>query len=422
MTRRIAREVVGLGLVLIIAVAAAEFAHLFREMILGSVEFFYGGRNATESITTVDRILPAALIVGGIFFARVMNNAAHSWQPGRLGIEAIAHSAQGIPPGASLRGTLVRAVGTLAACMPGTSLGRESAILESGGALGCFVGRRTGINGPALASAGVASAFAAAYHAPFGAVAYVGGHLGVWRDRRAISYAVIGALFSDWLSVTHLGGHPVFPGTQDSVGALIVLGLIAIVPAFVGARTFVQLREMLPEWSVVKEHPRLTLVVAVALSAGVVIWAPLTAGNGMEALRHVAVGGSIAAAVAMGVGKMIATSATLHAKAPGGVFSPTLAVAAGWVLAVYVALQSAGIDLPGTLWGGIIIGMSVGVAVGLHSPLMAAVVVAEMCGQIGLIPFTAAAAFIAHRMVHVVNRFDSSRNAHVPHEMHEEDA
>lgn len=422
MTRRFAREAWSLVLVLFIAAAAAEFAHLFRELILGSVEFFYGGRNATESITSVDRILPAALIAAGILAARFLNNAAHAWQPGRLGIEAIANSAQGIPPGASLRGTLLRATGTLAACMPGTSLGRESAILESGGALGCYVGRRTGINGPALASAGVASAFAAAYHAPFGAVAYVGGHLGVWRDRRAIVYAMIGSLFSDWLSVTHLGGHPVFPGTSDSAGALVVLGAIAVVPAFIGARTFVQLRELLPTWTFGKEHPRVILSVAVAVSAAVVIWAPLTAGNGMEALRHVAVGGSIAAAVAMGVGKMIATSATLHAKAPGGVFSPTLAVAAGWVLATYVGLHAIGVDLPGTHWGGLIIGMSVGVAVGLHSPLMGAVVVAEMCGQIGLVPFTAVAAFIAHRLVHAANNFDAARRIHVPAAMHEEDA
>ena len=420
--RRVGGEVRSLLALLVVSAAAAEFAHLLREAILGFAENVYGERNTTESIAHTSRWLPILLIVTAILGARILNLAAQRMFPGRLGLEAIANSAKGIPPGSSLRGTLVRTLATMIACMPGTSLGRESAILESGGALGCAVGRKTRTDGPSLAAAGVAAAFAAAYHAPFGAVIYVGGHLAVWRKRRAMVYAVIGAVFSHWLTVTHLGGHPVFPGMQDGYAPMIVLGLVALVPAFVGARLFVQLREWLPGTRAMREHQNAMVVVFALVSAGLVAVAPLSAGNGMEALRHVAVGGSIGAAVAMGLVKMLATSATLGAKAPGGVFSPTLAVAAGWALATFVGLEALGVNLPGHHWDGIIVAMSVGVAVGLHSPLLGAVVIAEMCGKVGFVPVTAVAAFVAHRMAHRLDHFEESRHIPVPHDVHEEDA
>lgn len=421
MRRRAAREAATVVLAAGIAAVSAGFAKLVRELIHRSSGWFYGDENVTDALRTVTRAAPAVLITVGILAARWLNARAQAWQPGRLGIEAIARSAQGQPPGPSLRATLLKSLATMAACVPGTSLGRESAILETGGALGCFAGRRTGLNGPALASAGVAAAFASAYHAPFGAVAYVGSHLGVWRDRRSLTYAVGGSLFADWLTVHHLGGHAIFPGTRDSVASLMVLGAVAVVPAFVGARLFVRLRDRLSAWSFGRSHPRTVLAGSIVVSVGIVLVAPLSAGNGMEALRHVAVSGSFAAAAALGIGKLVATSTTLNAKAPGGVVAPTLAVSAGWVLATYAVLERIGIDLPGSHWGGMIIGMAVGAAVGLHSPLMASVMVAEMCGQTGMIPFTAAGAFLAHRGVHMLDRFDRSRHVSVPAAFHPED-
>lgn len=421
MTRRLGREVVTLAVVLLLASVAAEFAHLVRELIHGAADLFYGDENVTEGMKTADTVTIVVLVSSGILVARFLNTRVQAWRPGRLGIDAVARSAQGTDPGVSLRGTLVRTTATLVACVPGTSLGRESAILEAGGALGGYLSRRTGLNAAALISAGVAAGFTTAYHSPLGAIAYVGGHLGVWRDRRAVSYSAVSAAFAYWLSVTHLGGHPIFPGTDDSVKSLVVLGLVALVPAFVGARAFVQLRDFLAGWSFGKEHQRLVLVASLAVSVSIVAAAPLSAGNGMEALRHVATGGSIAAASALAIGKLLAVSATINARASGGVVAPTLAVSAGWVLMAYVGLEKLGVHLPGTHWGGMIIGMAVGAAVGLHSPLMASVMVAEMCGQMGMVPFTATAAFLAHRAVDRLDRFEESRDMPVPAAMHAED-
>jgi len=420
--RRIGREVAALVAVLAVAAIASEFAHLFREAIFAVVEFLYDEENATDGIETANRAVPFVTIAAGVLIARRLNLRAQAAHPEHVGLHTVGNAARGEEPAVSLPGTLTRSLATLVACMPGTSLGRESAILEAGGAIGSFIGRLVPGGAPAVTTAGVAATFSAAYHAPFGAVAYVGGHLGVSRDRRSIAYALIASLFADWLTVEHLGGHPIFPGHSGSAGSMIVLGLVAFLPAVLGARVFVQLREFLPTWHVVRNHPRMTLALAVIISASTVAIAPLSAGNGMEALRHIAVGGSIAAAAALGIGKLLAVSATLTAKAPGGVFTPTLAVCAGWVLATYVGLESLGVNLPGNHWDGILIGMAAGLTVGLHAPFLASVVVAEMCGQVGLIPFTAVAALLAHRAMHAVDVFEAKRHIPVPHEQHDEDA
>jgi len=420
--RRIGREAAALLAVLAVAAIASGFAHLFREAIFAVVEFLYDKKNATDGIKAANRIVPFVTIAAGVLLARVLNSRAQKKHAGHVGLHTVGNSARGEHPTVSLTGTLTRSAATLVACMPGTSLGRESAILEAGGAIGAFIGRLVPGGAPAVTTAGVAATFSAAYHAPFGAVAYVGGHLGVSRDKRSIAYALIASLFADWLTVEHLGGHPIFPGHSGTVGSMVVLGLVAFLPAIIGARLFVQLREFLPTWDVVKNHPRTTLAVAVIVSAATVAIAPLSAGNGMEALRHIAVGGSIAAASALGIGKLIAVSATLTAKAPGGVFTPTLAVCAGWVLATYVGLETLGVNLPGNHWDGILIGMAAGLSVGLHAPVLASVVVAEMSGQIGLVPFTAVAAFVAHRTVHAVDSAAEKRRIPVPHEQHDEDA
>ena len=56
------------------------------------------------------------------------------------------------------------------------------------------------------------------------------------------------------------------------------------------------------------------------------------------------------------------------------------------------------------------------------APVLASVVVAEMSGQVGLIPFTAVAALLAHRAMHAVDVFEEKRRLPVPREQHDEDA
>jgi CIC family chloride channel protein len=144
----------------------------------------------------------------------------------------------------------------------------------------------------------------------------------------------------------------------------------------------------------------------------------------MEAIRLVATPGgvSIAVAMALAIGRIIATSATVTAKAPGGVFAPTLAVTAGWGLAAFLILDRLGLQLGTTHQEIMVVSMTIGVAVGLHAPWLAAVVIAEMSGHIGLLPICALFSFIGHRMVHVLDQIEQTRNLELPEAMHDEDA
>ena len=424
--RRIAREIVGVLAVLFVAAVSAKFAELLRSFILGSIEHLYRGENAIDGIARTHTITVAVYIAIAILVARALNKFAQKWRPGQLGLEVIGDAARGEGPGSSLEGTLIRSSATAIVCAAGTSIGRESAILETSGALGSFVGRRMWGFGPAIAAGGIAAAFAAAYHAPFGAVLYVGEHLKIFGHRRAMLYAAIGSAFSNFLTVKFLEGKPIFYTMTGAwtIGGTLVAGAIVSLPAFIGARTFLRLREKLPKIELLQKKPTLTLGVSIAVSALLVSWFPETAANGMEAIRLVATPGgvTIAIALALAIAKMVAVSATVNAKAPGGVFAPTLAVTAGWGLAAYMILEKTGLHVAGSHQEVMVISMTIGVAVGLHAPWLGAVVIAEMSGHLGLLPVCAVSSYMGHLMVHGLDRYDRARNVVLPEEMHDEDA
>ena len=422
--RRLGRELVGLVAVLFVAVVAAKFAELLRAWILGSIELLYGDRNAVIGVGNSRVVSIAVFVTGAILLSRWLNKLAQKLQPERLGLEVIGNAARGEGPGSSLRGTLVRSTSTAVVCAAGTSIGRESAILEAGGAFGSFVGRRLWGLGPSIAAGGISAAFSAAYHAPIGGFVYVGEHLKIWSHRRAMTYAFIASMFSHFVTVTYFDGHPIFPQVtgQWTVAGSLAAGGIALLPALIGARGFLRLREIIPKLSIFTTHARVSLIGAIVVSVASISLFPETSGNGMEAIRMAGAGATIAFALSLGVVKIIATTATLSARAPGGVFAPTLAVSSGLALAMYMGLEKAGLNLGGTHHEVMVIAMSIGVSAGLHAPWLGAVVIAEMVGQINFVPLCMVSSFVAHRCVHLLDRFEKSRKITTPHVMHDEDA
>ena len=422
--RRFIREGAGIIAVLFVSVVAAKFAELLRSFILGTIEFLYGDENAVVGVGDARVLSIAVFVTIGILLARWLNKLAQRMQPNRLGLEVIGNAARGEGPGSSLRGTIVRSASTAVVCAAGTSIGRESAILEAGGAFGSFIGRRLWGFGPAVAAAGISAAFSAAYHAPIGGFIYVGEHLKIWSHRRAMTYAFIGAMFSHYVTVTYFDGHPIFPQVSGdwTIGGSLVAGTVALVPSIIGARGFLRLREVVPKAAIFTKYPTPALMGAIAVSVASIALFPEASGNGMEAIRMTGAGVSIAFALSVGFAKIVATTATLSAKAPGGVFAPTLAVTAGLALATYMGLEKAGLDLAGTYHEVMVIAMSIGVSAGLHAPWLGAVVIAEMVGQINLIPLCMASSFIAHQCVHALERFEQARRISLPKAMHDEDA
>lgn len=389
-------------LVAVVTLASTGFAHLFRASARWVVGCYASTGDPTIAAGTLARPVAIAVAVGTVLVAATVGRYVERRWRHRVGIEAVAASARGEQRRISIRATVARTLATWVASAGLVSIGRESAIIESGGAFGATIGRRTGGKGDTLAATGIVAAFAAAYHAPVAAVLYAGEHLGVDRSRRAVTFVVLSAGGAYAASRWWFHADPVFPGVHGSRWSMVALGLVGVVPAALAARGFlvVRLRASRGGLGAHRRAAVASTTVALALAAGAAIAVfPLAAGNGMEAIRHGSTQAGWTLAIALLVGKLVGTAAALGAGTPGGVLSPTMGVAAGAALAATMAGQ----HFPGIRWGLsgwapwslIVMAMAVGVAVGLRSPLVAVFLVPEMLGDYSLVPAVAVVVAVA---------------------------
>ena len=332
--------------------------------------------------------------------------ASHRW-PRRSGLESIAATARGEDRRISLPATAIRAFGTWLMLVGLVPIGRESAILEMGGAIGSTVARRFRGHGATMAAAGMAAAFAAAYHAPIAAIAYLEEHFRIRSSRRAMIFTVGGALSGSLIAKIVFGTKTILPVLHASPRQLFVAGAIAVVPATVGARLFLHMRTRVTSPSAIwlRSASPWTIATAGAVAAGLTVAAfPAAAGNGNDALRRVSATATvgIGLAIAMTIGKAIGTCAAFGAKAPGGALTPTMTVAAGSALLGTAALHGLGISVV-NVWAVAVLSAAVAVAVGLRSPITAVVLIPEMMGHLRLLPATAMVVVAAIALDHTLD-------------------
>jgi CIC family chloride channel protein len=148
---------------------------------------------------------------------------------------------------------------------------------------------------------------------------------------------------------------------------------------------------------------------------------PSAAGNGMEALRDASVGTTVTLALALTVGKLIATTASLGAGAPGGVLTPTISVASGCALLTLLGAESLGLTLTHP-WDAMVAAMAIGVAVGLRSPLMAVFLVPELLGDYTLVPAIGLVVALAVGLDRGLDRLVVRAGQRVPRGVYDEDA
>ena len=399
--RAAARNPVVDGVLTVVAVAvvtfiAAAFAHWFREGVFAVADAVTGRRSAVLAARDSARWAVFLVVLAGVLAAVVLGRLAHRWRGERLGMAAVAAAAREEGPGPSLPATMVRASGTWIAAASLASVGRESAILETGASVGAVADRALHRKGSALATAGIASAFAAAYHAPIAAVMYLEEHLGVRQDKRTAAHAVAGAAGGYFTARWVFGGTRVLPGAVHPWSWEVVgLVLVGVVPAYVASRGFRELRQWLSELGATARARRFRVVSLGVLCALLVALVPLVAGNGLEALRQAAVEDTLGVGVALLLVKLVATSAAIAAGVPGGVMSPSLAVAGGAALVGDVALRGVGLHLGTARWDAALVVMAVGIAVSLRAPLTAIFMAPEMAGDLRLLPLTALAVVAA---------------------------
>ncbi|HUF98738.1 MAG TPA: chloride channel protein [Ilumatobacter sp.] len=419
----LAVELRGAGLLVGVATAAATFAHLFTHSAKWVMHHLYGADGPVSAARNVPWWVVAPIIAATVMFAVFVAGAARRFGSGRTGLSHIAAAARGESDGPSIRATMVRSTGTWAMSTGLVSIGRESAIIEMGGGFGTAAGRH-GRFSPSLAAGGIVAAFAAAYHAPIAGVLYVEEHLGVRHQRRAVLYTVVGALIGHVVSVRLLHGAPILPDTQGGRGDMIVLGLIALAPTVIASRGFFELRARLTVDRARRRWTRRLPVVVpfIALTALAVTFSRFAAGNGLEALQLAADEPMLSVAISMAVIRLIATTTSLGAGAPGGVILPTMSIAAGWALLTFELVEAAGVDLPGSRWDGMVVAMVIGVAVGIRSPLVAVFLVPEMLGDLSLVPIAAVTVLAAMTLDRGVGRALNTFARRVPSVVYDEDA
>ena len=206
-------------LLVFVVVIASATAHLFRVFLREIIHFYSDRTDPTTASTKLSTATLFVLATASVVAAAAIGRGVQRRWPDRFGIEAIAASARGDGRSMSFRATVLRVLGTFIVSAGLVSIGRESALVESGGVTGAVIGRKSGGRGDALASAGIAAAFASAYHAPVAAILYAEEHLRIRQSSRATVFVVAGAIGGQALTVWLFDGEAIFPASRANAGA-----------------------------------------------------------------------------------------------------------------------------------------------------------------------------------------------------------
>jgi len=401
------------ALFVVVVVGASAIAYLFRWLLRRLIEYYAHFSDPTRAAASLNSVVLCAVAAGSVAAAAAIGWFVQRHWANRTGIEAVAASARGEGRSISFRATWLRVAATWIVSAGLVSIGRESAIVESGGSLGSVVGRRSGGRGDAMAAAGIAAAFAAAYHAPFAAVLYAEEHLRVRQSKRALMFVVLGAAGGFGVTFWLFDADPLLPDIDPSLWKVLGGGLLVVVPVVIVSRVFLQLRVRVTAEALTRGIgcPRWVVVAALSVIAGLSVMAfPLASGNGLEALRRGPAAATVTLGLAMMVGKLVGTAAALGAGAPGGVLSPTLAVAAGCALLI------------DNRWEAMVAAMAVGVAVGMRSPLVAVVLVPELLGDYWLVLPLALVVGVAYALDRGIDVLVKRLGRFIPTGVYDEDA
>ena len=130
-------------LFLVVVVLASTIAHLFREFLSSVIRFYSDRSDPTTASTKLSTATLFVVATASVLVAAAIGRVVQQRWPDRFGIEAIAASARGDDRSISFRATLLRVFATFVVSAGLVSIGRESALVESGGVAGAVVGRES---------------------------------------------------------------------------------------------------------------------------------------------------------------------------------------------------------------------------------------------------------------------------------------
>lgn len=374
-------------LALVVGAAAGAVAILFRELI-GLVQLLWLGSADETTLTAVRSVewwvvplgpLLAGLVVG-LFLYRIPSRRAGGVADV---IEARAYSRRTL----GLRDGLWAALVSAITVGGGGSAGREGPIVHLGATLGEAIARRAALPEwcrRTLLSAGVASAVAASFNAPFAGVLFahevVLGHYALRSFVPIVLAATAGSLISrQWFGPDAAFTMPDF--SVVSYWEFPAFALLGIVCAAVALLFQLALRIADEAARRVEVALWLRPVVGGAIVGTIGIAFPHILGVGYET-TDLALSGQLPLMLMLVliVVKTVATAITLGSRFGGGIFSPALVVGALTGAAFGVIAQSVFPDLAsgGSLYA--ILGMGAVAGAVFGAPISTAMIVFELTG------------------------------------------
>jgi chloride channel protein, CIC family len=295
-----------------------------------------------------------------------------------------------------LRAALARTAASAVTLGSGGSAGSEGPVAVMGSTIGSWIARVFAFDSnqvKVLVGAGAAAGISAAFNAPlagaFFALEEILGTFGPTAFAPIVISSVVGAL----LSRAVFGNHPAFPIPEEygfalSTEILVLYPLLGIVCGLVAVffiRTYFRVQEIADR---VPGHPLLLAAgggavvgLLVFLSSGVLV------GYGHLAVR-IEVFGRMAwyALALLVVGKVLATSITLHFGGSGGVFTPSLYIGAATGGAFGSAVRHIFPQLDIAPEAYAIVGMGALVAAATGAPITGILIVFEMTNDYAIVP------------------------------------
>ena len=348
-------------------------------------------------------VTPAGLALCTYLAQRYVPNSQGSGIPQAI---AARHLSDTKARGRLLSGRIAigKIVLTLLGLLVGASAGREGPTVQVGSSIMHAMGSTTLGRQRGLILAGGAAGVAAAFNAPLAGIVFAIEELGRVFEPRTSSLVISTVIAAGLTSLALLGNYTYFGHTAASLPTLAdwvavpVAGISGGLLGGIFSRIVVLVAKGLPgrtgRW--IKRYPMGFAAACCVVIAGIGILSHNpTYGTGYNEVRHL-LDGTHPLPAGFGVLKMIATTLTAISGIPGGLFSPSLAVGAGFGANLAAAL-------PQVPFGAVVLLGMVSYFTGVvQAPITAFVIVMEMTdNHTMLVPLMAASvlAYGASRLV-----------------------
>jgi H+/Cl- antiporter ClcA len=279
----------------------------------------------------------------------------------------------------SLRIAVGKVLLTLLALMTGASVGREGPTVQIGASIMHAVGTLSGGRHRGLVLAGSAAGVAAAFNTPLAGIVFAIEEMSRSFEQRTSGLVLTAVIVAGIASLGLLGNYTYFGQTSSVLhgvrdwAAIPLCGILGGIAGGVFSHIVVTVSRGLPGriGALVAGHP---IILAALCGLGVgaigVVAGGTTYGTGYDEARRLVEGGS--ATGSFGLLKLAATTLSTISGVPGGIFSPSLAVGAGFGADI-AALLSA--NSPGAV---VLLGMVAYFSGVVQAPITAFIIVMEM--------------------------------------------